>query len=36
VLTQEGGALAKELGYNFIEALAKNCTNIEKVYFNVI
>ena len=30
VSTQEGHALAKELGCNFVEASSKNCINVEK------
>jgi GTPase KRas protein len=30
VSTQEGHALAKELGCDFVEASAKNCINVEK------
>jgi GTPase KRas protein len=36
VSTQEGRALAEELGCDFIEASAKNCINVEKVYFDVV
>lgn len=30
VSTQEGHALAKELGCDFVEASSKNCINVEK------
>jgi GTPase KRas len=36
VLTQEGHALAKELGYEFVEASAKNYINVEKAFYDVV
>lgn len=36
VSTQEGSALAKELGCEFVEASAKNCINVESAFFNVV
>jgi GTPase KRas protein len=36
VLTQEGYALAKELGCEFVEASAKNYINVEKAFYNVV
>jgi GTPase KRas protein len=36
VLTQEGYALAKELGYKFVKAFAKNYINIEKAFYDVV
>lgn len=36
VSTQEGSALAKELGCDFVEASAKNCVNVEKAFFEVV
>ncbi|KAF2258799.1 ras-domain-containing protein [Lojkania enalia] len=36
VSTQEGSALAKELGCEFVEASAKNCVNVEKAFFEVV
>jgi GTPase KRas len=36
VLTQKGYALAKELGYEFVKAFAKNCINIEKAFYDVV
>ena len=36
VSTQEGQALAKELGCDFVEASAKNCVNVEKAFFDVV
>jgi GTPase KRas protein len=36
VSTQEGQALAKELGCDFLEASAKNCVNVEKAFFDVV
>ena len=36
VSTQEGRALAKELGCGFVEASAKNCTNVEKAFYDVV
>jgi GTPase KRas len=36
VLTQEGYALAKELGCEFVKASAKNCINVEKAFYDVV
>lgn len=36
VSSQEGLALAKELGCEFVEASAKNCINVEKAFFDVV
>lgn len=36
VSTQEGSALAKQMGCNFIEASAKNCMNVEKAFYDVV
>ncbi|GAB7351587.1 hypothetical protein MBLNU459_g2209t1 [Dothideomycetes sp. NU459] len=36
VSTQEGSALAKELGCEFVEASAKNCVNVEKSFYDVV
>ena len=36
VLTQEGHALARELGCEFVEASAKNCINVEKAFYDVV
>ena len=36
VSTQEGSALAKELGCDFVEASAKNCINVEKAFYEVV
>ena len=36
VSTQEGMALAKELGCEFVEASAKNCVNVEKAFYDVV
>jgi GTPase KRas len=36
VSSQEGQALAKELGCDFVEASAKNCINVEKAFFDVV
>jgi GTPase KRas len=36
VSSQEGQALAKELGCDFVEASAKNCVNVEKAFFDVV
>lgn len=36
VSAQEGAALAKELGCEFVEASAKNCVNVEKAFFEVV
>ncbi|KAF2012404.1 ras-domain-containing protein [Aaosphaeria arxii CBS 175.79] len=36
VSTQEGSALAKLLGCDFVEASAKNCVNVEKAFYEVV
>jgi GTPase KRas protein len=36
VSTQEGSALAKELGCDFVEASAKNCVNVDKAFYDVV
>ena len=36
VSTQEGIALARELGCEFVEASAKNCVNVEKAFYDVV
>jgi GTPase KRas protein len=36
VSTQEGHALARELGCEFVEASAKNCINVEKAFYEVV
>ena len=36
VSDQEGSALAKELGCEFVEASAKNCINVEKAFYDVV
>lgn len=36
VSTQEGTALAKQLGCEFVEASAKNCINVEKGFYDVV
>ncbi|EPQ61889.1 GTP-binding protein [Blumeria graminis f. sp. tritici 96224] len=36
VSTQEGYALARELGCEFVEASAKNCINVEKAFYDVV
>lgn len=36
VSTQEGAALARELGCEFVEASAKNCVNVEKAFYDVV
>ncbi|KAF2807514.1 ras-domain-containing protein [Mytilinidion resinicola] len=36
VSTQEGSALARELGCNFLETSAKNCVNVEKAFYDVV
>ena len=36
VSTQEGNALAKDLGCDFLEASAKNCINVEKAFYDVV
>lgn len=36
VSTQEGHALARELGCEFVEASAKNCINVDKAFHDVV
>ena len=36
VSTQEGHALARELGGEVVEASAKNCINVEKAFYDVV
>lgn len=36
VSTQEGSALARELGCEFVEASAKNCINVDKAFYDVV
>ena len=36
VSTQEGSALAKQLGCEFVEASAKTCVNVEKAFYDVV
>lgn len=36
VSTQEGNALAKDIGCDFVEASAKNCINVEKAFYEVV
>lgn len=36
VSTQEGHALARELGCEFVEASAKNCIHVEKAFYDVV
>ncbi|RMD39926.1 hypothetical protein DV735_g5200, partial [Chaetothyriales sp. CBS 134920] len=36
VSTQEGQALAKDLGCDFVEASAKKCINVERAFFDVV
>ena len=36
VSTQEGTALARQLGCEFVEASAKNCINVEKAFYDVV
>ena len=36
VSTQEGTALARELGCDFVEASAKTCVNVEKAFYDVV
>ncbi|KAF2402295.1 ras-2 [Trichodelitschia bisporula] len=36
VSTQEGTALASQLGCDFVEASAKNCVNVEKAFYDVV
>jgi GTPase KRas len=36
VSSQEGHALARELGCEFVEASAKNCINVDKAFYDVV
>lgn len=36
VSTQEGQALARQLGCSFMEASAKTCVNVEKAFYDVV
>lgn len=36
VSTQEGSALARQLGCDFVEASAKNCLNVERAFYDVV
>ena len=36
VSAQEGQALARELGCQFVEASAKNCINVERAFYDVV
>ena len=36
VSTQEGSALAKDMGCEFVEASAKNCINVERAFYDVV
>lgn len=36
VSSQEGQALARDLGCDFVEASAKNCINVEKAFYDVV
>jgi len=36
VSTQEGSALTRELGCDFVEASAKNCVNVERAFYDVV
>ncbi|KAL9126185.1 MAG: hypothetical protein Q9217_004729 [Psora testacea] len=36
VTTQEGSALAKEMGCQFVEASAKNSINVERAFYDVV
>ncbi|KAF2753587.1 ras-domain-containing protein [Pseudovirgaria hyperparasitica] len=36
VSTQEGSAMARDLGCAFVEASAKNCVNVEKAFYDVV
>lgn len=36
VSRQEGSALARELGCEFVETSAKNCLNVEKAFYDVV
>jgi GTPase KRas protein len=33
---QEGSAMARDLGCDFVEASAKNCINVEKAFYDVV
>lgn len=34
--TQEGHALAREPGWEFVQASSKNFINVEKVFYNIV
>jgi len=36
VSQQEGNALAKDMGCQFVEASAKNCINVEKAFYDIV
>lgn len=36
ISSQEGQAMAKELGCEFVEASAKNCVNVERAFYDVV
>lgn len=36
VSSQEGQALARELGCDFVEASAKNCVHVDKAFYDVV
>ena len=36
VSTQQGHAMARELGCEFVEASARNCINVEKAFYDVV
>ena len=36
VSVQEGSALAKDMGCQFVEASAKNCINVERAFYDVV
>jgi GTPase KRas len=36
VSTQEGYALARKLGFEFVKASAKNSTNVEKAFYDIV
>lgn len=36
VSAEEGYALARELGCEFVEASAKECINVEKAFYDVV
>jgi GTPase KRas protein len=36
VSTQEGHAMARDLGCEFVEASAKNCVNVERAFYDVV